>query len=584
MTRALLAAGFAVAFGAALYVPGLGAVPFYDKGEPREVLSLVAQRETGNWILPLTGGTTVPSKPPLLRWLGGLVVAATGRLDETAARLPSALLAVAAVTATAAAAALRFGVAAGIAAAIVLGTAWGWAPAAREARVDMALAACLTVSLLALERSCRTPGPPPRGALLVMYASAATAVLAKGPVGIAIPGLVGLLYLTARRNLGRLRHMRLVAGAAIVLVLAGGWYAAAAWQGGEAFVARQLGHENVARFLGGETRTSHGKPFYYYGPAFLLGFLPWTVLLVPAAVQIVMLRARLDACGLLFPLLWLAGVVGFYSLAAGKRSVYLLPAYPAAALVVSALFDPRLNGRTALGRSSAVLRAVVWLLVAALTTAVLGVLLAGADSGLVAEWLHPKDRRGLDAVIGLAREHAAATLAALGVLVGALAVVLVGLRRASPPVVLAGAGAIAVAVVLVAIHVVEPALGRERSLREFAGRVAARVPRDAELRFVGPPNGGMRFYLGRPLAMARRPVYQADDPLRCRYLLVWKSRWRRMRPEIRARLEPVLKSRGRGPEGNDRLLLARVPSPACGPPLAAAAHCTRRRPVRAEKA
>ena len=61
MTRALPGVGLGVVLAAALYFPGLGALPYYDKGEPREVLSLVAQRETGNWILPLTSGTTVPS-------------------------------------------------------------------------------------------------------------------------------------------------------------------------------------------------------------------------------------------------------------------------------------------------------------------------------------------------------------------------------------------------------------------------------------------------------------------------------------------------------------------------------------------
>jgi 4-amino-4-deoxy-L-arabinose transferase-like glycosyltransferase len=67
MSRALPGVLLGLALGAALYFPVLGALPFYDKGEPREVLSLLAQTETGDWILPLTGGTTVPSKPPLLR-------------------------------------------------------------------------------------------------------------------------------------------------------------------------------------------------------------------------------------------------------------------------------------------------------------------------------------------------------------------------------------------------------------------------------------------------------------------------------------------------------------------------------------
>lgn len=563
MSRTLLGVGLGAALAAALYFPGLGTLPYYDKGEPREVLSLLAQTQTGDWILPLTGGTTVPSKPPLLRWLSGAVVAVTGRFDEWAARLPSAVLATGAVVITARAAGARFGAVGGVATALVLATTWTWMVAARQARVDMTLAACLTTALLALERVCRAPVPS-RGALLTMYVSAALAVLAKGPVGLAIPGVVGLVYLALRGDLARLRHMRPGLGAAMVLLVAGSWYAAAAWQGGDAFLERQLGHENVARFLGGAERTSHAQPFYYYGPAFLGAFMPWTLLLVPAVLHLFLLRGRLDTAGLLFPLVWFCGVVGFYSLAAGKRTVYLLPAYPAAALLVGALFDPTLEGRAAFARTARLLRLVVWVLVVGLVAGGVVALLDGGESGSGATaWLHPKDRRTLDVVMALGRRHALAAVAVLCVLAGTLAVLLAGLRRQRPVLIAVGLGEFAVAVALLVNGIVHPELARARALREFAAEVAARVPTDAELRFVGPPDGGMRVYLDRPLPSARRPITEADDPHRCRYLLVWKRRWPQIRPETRALLEPVLKSVGSGPQGDDRLLLLRARSPSC---------------------
>lgn len=577
MTSRLPGVLVGLALAAVLYFPGLGALPFYNKGEPREVLSLVAQTEARDWILPLTDGTTVPSKPPLLRWLGGVAVAATGRLDEWAARLPSAALATVTVVAVAAAGAAGFGTAGGVAAAVALATTWSWALAAREARADMPLAACLTLALLALERACRVPIPS-LGAVLALYASAALAVLAKGPVGIAIPAVVGLVYLALRRDLGRLRRMRLGLGVLIVGALAGTWYALAAAQGGEAFVARQLGHENVARFLGGAEHTSHAKPFYYYGPAFLVGCLPWTLLLVPLAAYLWSLRGRLETAGVLFPLVWAGAVVGFYSLAAGKRALYLLPAYPAVALLLGAWCASPSEGRAALARTRPAVQAIVWTLLLVAGGAIAAVLLGGADAGGATAWLHPKDRRTLGLMIELGRAHIVAAAGVVLMLGGALGVVLAGLRRTSPPLVVAGMGAFAVAVALAANAAVHPALARGRTLREFAAVVAARVPSDAELRFVGPPNGSLRFYLGRPAPPARRPVFVADDAERCRYLLVWKTRWRRMRPETRAALALVAKSAGSGPEGNDRLLLVRARSAACAAAATAGPVARRGRP------
>jgi hypothetical protein len=149
-------------------------------------------------------------------------------------------------------------------------------------------------------------------------------------------------------------------------------------------------------------------------------------------------------------------------------------------------------------------------------------------------------------------------------LAGTFADMLAGLRRQRPVLVAGGLGALAVAVSPVITGVVQPEKARARTMPEIAVEVAARVPADAELRFVGPVNGGMRFYLGRSLPIARRPVYQADDPWRCRYLLAWKGRMRQMRPEARAMLAPVLKSAGSGPQGDDQLVLLRARSVACG--------------------
>ena len=82
-----------------------------------------------------------------------------------------------------------------------------------------------------------------------------------------------------------------------------------------------------------------------------MGFLPWTPLLVPACRTFFKrpfdrFRGRRDE---LFFGLWLAVIVGFFSLSHSKLIPYILPAFPAAAVLV-ALVIPQLKSRPLLLR------------------------------------------------------------------------------------------------------------------------------------------------------------------------------------------------------------------------------------------
>ena len=75
-----------------LYFPYLGAIPFFDKGEPREALAVQDIVQRGEWLVPLKVAT-IPSKPPLMHWSAALVTKMTGSLTEATIRFPSAFYA-----------------------------------------------------------------------------------------------------------------------------------------------------------------------------------------------------------------------------------------------------------------------------------------------------------------------------------------------------------------------------------------------------------------------------------------------------------------------------------------------------------
>jgi 4-amino-4-deoxy-L-arabinose transferase-like glycosyltransferase len=211
---------------------------------------------------------------------------------------------------------------------------------ASEARVDLVFAACITVSLAGFffwQRRAAAGAAAGRGARAACYLGAACAVLAKGPAGLVLPGLVIAGFLAWQRELALLRRLWSWPLAAAVLLLDLGWYGLAVRAGGEEFVAVQLLYENVDRFLGRDSFARHAAdPGFRHSPLrmpleFARHFFPWDLVLVSAARRAAS-GEREDAAGRLLHVWWITILV-FFTLASGKRSVYLLPAAPAIALL-----------------------------------------------------------------------------------------------------------------------------------------------------------------------------------------------------------------------------------------------------------
>ena len=127
-----------------------------------------------------------------------------------------------------------------------------------------------------------------------------------------------------------------------------GWYGPAVARYGVGYLRETIVHHQIERYA---RAFVHTGPWYQYFGEFTAGFLPWS-LFVPGAFALAWLawrgarddlrRARAAAGGasagppapFLFPLCWFVSGFVFFSLSTGKRAAYLLPLYPAAALLV----------------------------------------------------------------------------------------------------------------------------------------------------------------------------------------------------------------------------------------------------------
>ncbi|MDR2498438.1 MAG: glycosyltransferase family 39 protein [Tannerellaceae bacterium] len=349
-----------VIIAAIAVLPWLGPDDFHTKGEPREAAVAVSMLQSGNWALPKVYADEVAYKPPMAHWLMAIFSLPEGKVSEWSARLPSAIAYIILAGASLFFFGRRLRMQPAFIAALILITCfevhrWGLA-----ARVDMLSAMFIVLALFTLyrwEELGEIKGLPVTIPLLL-----GCATLAKGPVGLVLPILVFGIYLLTLRKYPSLVVIKALAYAGISgAFIPALWYVAAWKQGGSEFISLILA-ENFGRFLHIENPAlsydlGHRNGIWYHPVMLLAGLLPWSLLCIFALFG-KNLRKYARACASsplsilrnlrrrvmkldkvrLFSLIALVVIIIFYSIPSSKRSVYILPAYPFAALLLADSF------------------------------------------------------------------------------------------------------------------------------------------------------------------------------------------------------------------------------------------------------
>jgi len=303
-----------------------------DEGRYAEIAREMAV--SGDWVTPRLNDLKYFEKPPLQYWLGAATFDALG-VDEWTARLPAALAGFLAIVAVGFTAARLAGRDAGIFAALVLaGSVWH-AGLAHLLTLDAVLSFWLALALCAflLAQRAEAAGSAQRNWMLVAYAAAAGATLTKGLVALAIPGATLVLYTLLTRDTGPWRRLHALPGLAVYLALTAPWFVLVE-RANPGFAQFFFVHEHFQRFLT-ESHKRTGE-WHYFVPWFVLGIMPW--LLVWAwTLPRSWAAAPVAANGFSwerFCVVWAAFVFGFFSLSGSKLPSYILPMFPALALVL----------------------------------------------------------------------------------------------------------------------------------------------------------------------------------------------------------------------------------------------------------
>jgi 4-amino-4-deoxy-L-arabinose transferase-like glycosyltransferase len=318
-----------VVLGALLYIAFLGLRDLWYPDELDIAEVARAMFVSGDWVSPRRMGVIWVDYPPMIYWAGTIFAHLFDGMSAFSLRLPNAIAAICTVIITCAVASHWFGARIGLWAGFALLTFLTFVYEANSYRPDVLFALMITSGLVVYAYGA---ADKPRWYLRVAgFALLGLAMLAKGPLGLLLPGLVLTLWLGARHEWRRALELAPLSLIALAIYLP--WFAATADAMGWNNILYELYAQNFARFQDGAVR-GHAQPFYYYLQNFWTDFAPWSWL-VPAAIWWLVRSGRWRDPRIQLVLWWFGAFFVFLSVAATKRQLYLLPAYPAVALLLA---------------------------------------------------------------------------------------------------------------------------------------------------------------------------------------------------------------------------------------------------------
>ncbi len=372
----------------AMTLPNLGAHSLWDMDEGVNAESAREMLESGNWITPYFNYEVRTSKPAMNCWIVAFSYQAFG-INEFAARLPSVLFGLGSILITYEFGRRLFSPTTGFLSALILASCIEFCFISHAVTPDPPLIFFLLLALFLYWIGFETGH---RWWFIPFGVLTGLAVLTKGPIGIGLPALIIAIHLLWTRRLRLLKDRGVIWSAIAFLLTAGPWYGLVTLDTKGKWVETFLLNENLNRFS--RPSDGHAGGVYYHVAAVLVLFGPWVVFL-PAAIwfafrgarslhQINRHRAEPEASakatsGRLaspsltlqaplngqpptsksvredkgsatadssdspdkyrFLLVWFFAFLIVFSLAATKLPNYLVPAYPAIALLTGRFLD-----------------------------------------------------------------------------------------------------------------------------------------------------------------------------------------------------------------------------------------------------
>jgi 4-amino-4-deoxy-L-arabinose transferase-like glycosyltransferase len=372
------------------FVPGFFHIPPVDRDEARFAQATKQMVQSGDYVDIHFQDEVRYKKPVGIYWLQAAVVKTATALGVREAfttiwlyRIPSLLGAIGAVLLTFWAALAFVPRRAAVLAALMLAASFLLGVEARLAKTDAMLLASVVAAMGAMARvylgEIRHPGIKTKGLITpaIFWTALAGGILLKGPVILMVAGLTVAALVVLDRSARWLLALRPVIGIAWLILLVLPWFLLIVSRAGGVFFAQSFGHDMFEKVV--SAQESHGAPPGYYLLLFFVTFWPGSMLAGLATPHVIAARREAPAR---FLLAWLVPSWLVFELVLTKLPHYVLPLYPAIAILIAGCLDfHRLSRAVWLVRGT-----LWWFLVPAIISAgaIYGLVVIGGDLGLFA--------------------------------------------------------------------------------------------------------------------------------------------------------------------------------------------------------
>jgi 4-amino-4-deoxy-L-arabinose transferase-like glycosyltransferase len=358
----------------ASFLPGFFQIPPVDRDEPRFAQATKQMVETGDYVDIRFQDETRYKKPVGIYWLQASVVALAEAAGVPGAttnigiyRIPSLIGGIGAVLVTYWAALAFVSRRAALMAGAMMATSILLGVEARLAKTDAMLLLTSVAALGAMGRAYlieegdRATGMPPTAVAAIFWTAIAAGILIKGPMILMFAGFAAVALIAADRSARWVRRLKPAIGVPFALALVMPWLIAILIRSGGSFLTDALGEDMFAKVTAAQE--THGMPPGFYFVVFWETFFPGAMLAGLAVPAVWRARAE-PGCKVL--LAWVVPAWIVLELVPTKLPHYVLPLYPALAILIAGVVDSH-----SLSRNRWLVRGTIWWFILMMVVALL---------------------------------------------------------------------------------------------------------------------------------------------------------------------------------------------------------------------